>query len=198
MVSIPSRLPLLALPALAGLISHLAYFIRGEHHQHTHFYVFLFNAVTIGISSLQIHLYSCPLRLAIVNTVWIMATYVIALFSSIIIYRVFLHPLRRFPGPRLLSLSKFGHAFMSRKLDNHRQMDKLHRQYGDFVRTGPNEITIFTPEAYAALHGPQSKCTKSDWYDVLKPNNSLHSSRVKAFHGKQKRIWDRAFSPKGV
>ncbi|KAG8532538.1 uncharacterized protein KY384_002415 [Bacidia gigantensis] len=77
-------------------------------------------------------------------------------------------------------------------------MDRLQREYGDFVRTGPNELTIFKPEAYSVLHGSQSRCTKAAWYDVLKPNDSMHSTRIKAVHGERKRVWDRAFSTKAV
>lgn len=76
-------------------------------------------------------------------------------------------------------------------------MDRLRRDYGDFVRTGSNELTVFKPEAYTALHGSQSKCTKAAWYDVLKPNNSMHSTRVKSAHALQKKAWDVAFGAKG-
>ena len=189
--------PYLGLCALAGLFSHLVYFIRGEHHLHSAFYGGLLAALFITITSLQVHLYSFPFQQAFINTSAIVAAYGAALFSSITIYRIFFHPLRHFPGPKAMGISKLAHILRSRRLDNQHQMDQLQRAYGDFVRTGPNELTIFCPEAYLTLHGPQSKCTKAAWYDVLKPSNSLHSTRVKANHGKQKRVWDRAFSTKG-
>ena len=187
----------LGLCAFAGILSHLGFFIRAEHHLRGTVYARLACAVFITILSLQVHIYSLPFKQAFIDTSAIAAAYTIALVTSIIVYRIFFHPLRHFPGPTAMAVFKLAHAFRSRKLDNHIQMDQLQRTYGDFVRTGPNEITIFRPEAYMALHGPQSKCTKAAWYDVLKPNNSFHSTRVKSMHGKQKRVWDHAFSTKG-
>ena len=192
-----STFPSLGLCTLAGILSHLGYFIRGEHHLHATFYIGLGAAAFITIASIQVHLCSFPFQQALIETIAIAAAYSTALFSSIIIYRIFFHPLRHFPGPKAMGISKLAHVFRSRKLDNQHQMDQLHRDFGDFVRTGPNELTIFRPEAYLALHGPQSKCTKAAWYDVLKPSNSMHSTRIKTIHGKQKRVWDHAFSTKG-
>lgn len=187
----------LGIAALAGTLSHLGYFIRGEHHRHVPLYVGSAFTIFVLTSSLQVRLYSCALEQAFINTSGMMAIYLIALFSSIVIYRVFFHPLRHFPGPRSMAITKLAHVFRARKLDNHYQMDQLHRDFGDFVRTGPNELSIFTPQAYNVLHGSQSKCTKAAWYDVLKPNHTMHSTRDKAVHVRQKRVWDQAFSQKG-
>ena len=183
--------------ALAGILSHLTIFIRGEHHLHAASYLGILISVFTSISYLQVNLHSLPILQSIIDTSTLAAAYSIAMCSSILIYRIFFHPLRHFPGPMTMRMSKVGHIFRSRMLDNHHQMDKLYKKYGDIVRTGPNELTIFKPEAYAALHGQQSKCTKAAWYDVLKPNESMHSTRVKANHGRQKRMWERAFSSKG-
>ena len=183
------------LSALAGVISHMVYFVRGEHHLYATSYIGI--AAVSLITVFQLHLHTMPPQQAFIRTRAIAAVYVVALSISIIIYRMCFHPLRHFPGPRRMRISKIGHAFSSRRLDNHHQMDQLHQEYGDFVRTGPNELTISSPEAYHALHGPQSICTKAAWYDILKPSNSLHSTRIKAIHDNRRRVWEQAFSTKG-
>ena len=195
-------MPLLADPRLSitlsvvgGVLSHWLYFIRGEHHLYVTSYIWV--AAAAFVAAFEFHFFTLPPQQAFTKTCGIATTYVAALCISITVYRTFFHPLRHFPGPRSLRFSKFGHAFLSRKLDNHHQMDRLHRKYGDIVRTGPNELSLFSAEAYVALHGAQSHCTKSDWYDVLKPSQSFHSTRVKSIHGRRKLVWERAFSSKG-
>jgi hypothetical protein len=62
---------------------------------------------------------------------------------------------------------------------------------------GPNEVSIFNPEAVPILLGPGSKCTKAPWYDANDPVISLHTLRDKAAHDARRRIWDRGFGAKG-
>ena len=63
--------------------------------------------------------------------------YFTTLFVSIICYRLFLHPLKKFPGPfwarlwqwwRMKAIAKAGM--------NYKLADNLHQQYGDIVRLG--------------------------------------------------------------
>lgn len=63
---------------------------------------------------------------------------------------------------------------------------------------GPNELTIFKPEAVPALDGPGTKCTKTLWYDVLYPRVSVATTRDKSIHKKRRQIWDHAFSVQGT
>ncbi|KAL8831711.1 MAG: hypothetical protein Q9170_005173, partial [Blastenia crenularia] len=74
-------------------------------------------------------------------------------------------------------------------------MEDMRCSYGDFVRTGPNEISIFKPEAVRALDGVGTKCSKSAWYDIMQPRVSLATTRDKGLHHERRKIWERAFSP---
>lgn len=62
---------------------------------------------------------------------------------------------------------------------------------------GPNEITIFRPEALISLDGPGNKTTKSVWYDFLMPDMGVTTIRDKTFHDQRRKIWTQAFSEKG-
>lgn len=67
------------------------------------------------------------------------SSYVIALFASIAVYRLFRHPLKRFNGPywaRLTTWWKVKH--ITKEGTHYALFDKLHRQYGDVVRSGTN------------------------------------------------------------
>ena len=66
----------------------------------------------------------------------ICSTYLSSLFASIIVYRTIFHELRQFPGPPFAKVSKLWHVAHCLDSKNHLFLDKLHQQYGDFVRTG--------------------------------------------------------------
>ena len=63
---------------------------------------------------------------------------------------------------------------------------------------GPNEVTIFSPDALPAVLGPGTKCTKTGWYDTLKPLIALNTTRDKGLHDRRRRIWNRGFGQKGT
>lgn len=61
----------------------------------------------------------------------------VGLVISIGVYRLLFHRLRRFPGPWGARLSRFYAVRLASKgLQYHLELQKLHEQYGDFVRTG--------------------------------------------------------------
>ena len=133
---------------------------------------------------------------------------------SILTYRGFFHRLNKFPGPFSARLSNlYATALSAKKLHLYEEVEKLHKQYGDYVRLGmsyflfdrpklicpgPSELSINDPKAILAIHGPQSKCTKGPWYNVLHPMVSLHMIRNKSEHIRRRKVWDHGFSAKGM
>lgn len=69
--------------------------------------------------------------------------------------------------------------------------------YLTFKFQGPEEITIFDPEAVVAMNGPGSNCTRADWYDGIAPLKSVANLRSPTVHDQRRRIWDKAFSANG-
>jgi signal transduction histidine kinase len=133
----PPVLPFAAIASALGVLSHLGYFIRGEHHLQAYWlllisitapvalFAFLFQS--LGLSVFQAAIF--------VTTTW--WAYAGSLWMSMIVYRLFFHRLRSYHGPLLWKVSKLtGHVASITKLDNFRVLDKLHQQYGDYVRTG--------------------------------------------------------------
>jgi hypothetical protein len=68
----------------------------------------------------------------------IAASFWVSLWLWIAIYRVLLHPLRKYPGPLFARLSKWWAVKqnLDTKAHFHRSQQQLHEKYGDFVRTG--------------------------------------------------------------
>lgn len=120
------------------------------------------------------------------------------LFSSIVIYRVFFHRLRKFPGPILAGITAFYATYLSaKKFHKFKEIENLHEQYGDYVRVGPRELSIADPRAVLSIYGPLSKTTKGPFYDGVQPYISLHSDRDKKRHARRRRTWDHGFSTRG-
>ena len=125
-------------------------------------------------------------------------TYILAILASMLIYRKFFHRLRHFPGPWMAGITKFWHVYQCVGSQNHLLLDSLYHEYGPFVRTGPEEITVFHPEILPAVDGPGTTCTKAVWYDLLLPEIALNTTRSKPDHDKRRRIWDHGFSAKAL
>jgi hypothetical protein len=128
----------------------------------------------------------------------ITACYAGTLFSSIAVYRRYFYRLRNFPGPRLAGLTKFWHVFHCRDSKNHVLLDRLYHEYGPYIRTGPEELTVIHPEMPLAVDGPGNKCSKAVWYDLLLPLIGLNTTRSKPDHDKRRKIWDREFTTKAL
>jgi tryprostatin B 6-hydroxylase len=124
----------------------------------------------------------------------IVGSFVSCLLLSIAAYRLFAHRTRHFPGPRLAGLTKLWHMYQCRNGQNHLVLERMHREYGEFVRTGPNEITVFHPIGLSLLDGPGSKTSKSVWYDFLLPNVGVTTIRDRGWHDQRRRLWIKGFS----
>ncbi|KAF4151001.1 hypothetical protein CNMCM6069_004779 [Aspergillus lentulus] len=117
--------------AIAGILSHVVYFRRGEHQLYSHIYLVLF-VISTAVVTVRFH-YSYIL------------VYLASLYTSILIYRLFFHPLRSFPGPLLARVS--GLWYINLKHTSYLTLQALHNQYGPIVRTGPSALSIIYPSA---------------------------------------------------
>jgi hypothetical protein len=122
--------------ALAGVVSHLGYFIRGEHYHEgpklVPLYTLVFGAVGLGLYKLQ----ALSILESTIMTAGIATSYFLALFTSILVYRAFFHRLGKFKGPFLGRLSNLYHVSKVTSLNNYKVVNNWHEEYGDIVRTG--------------------------------------------------------------
>ncbi|CAI6341820.1 unnamed protein product [Periconia digitata] len=172
-----------------GVFAHRTIFIKGEWHLHAPYV-----ATT--------HLILWFVMIAITKSLslpFILGTfYLTGLFSSIAVYRLFFHPLRHFPGPRGAALSKLWHVWHCWTSQNHILLDSLHKQYGDFVRIGPNGLAMFHPAALVVMDGGGNTNVPSEWYDIVYPRTSPIFSRNGVEHRDRRRSWDLALSGKAM
>ncbi|KPI37255.1 Pisatin demethylase [Cyphellophora attinorum] len=121
-----------------------------------------------------------------------------------VVYTRFFHPLSKFPGPFLASVTDWWYFFSLRLkfIDNHRYT--LHRRYDTpacrAVRIRPNAVSISDPRAMDIAFGHHPLWVKSEFYESFNPHISggreLFSMRSGADHGPLKRIVGPLFSVK--
>ncbi|KAL2872693.1 cytochrome P450 [Aspergillus lucknowensis] len=125
--------------------------------------------------------------------------HIAGVYTSMILYRTWFHRLKAFPGPFLARISNFYVSYLSaRRLHLYEETERLHREYGDYVRLGPTELSITNPEAVVALYGPQAQLSKGPWYHVLHPRVSLQTERDPKTHARRRKVWDQGLSSKSL
>ena len=177
---------------VAGAATHVGFFNRGEHHMYGNRYLQIFICAFITIS-LAIMGQDIPSSQAFLLTATLAGYYLSGLYGSLITYRIFLSPLRIFPGPFWAKISNVTFSAQLRKGDYPKRLQALHQQYGDFVRVGSSDLSIIHPKATDAIYGRDSRCIKADWYDLTLPMVSMQTTRKRTEHDKRRRVWGGAF-----
>ncbi|KAL1963324.1 hypothetical protein VTN77DRAFT_8445 [Rasamsonia byssochlamydoides] len=90
----------------------------------------------------------------------------VAGFGAWIVYRIlkncFWHPLASFPGPRIAAITHLYRVYIDcvAKSSFVHTLERLHAQYGDIVRVGPNELHFAYPAAYLEIFNPNNRWDK--------------------------------------
>ena len=131
-----ASIPQLVAASAAGVLIHNSIFIHGEWHMHTMEVLILHTIAYAGVVIFEVVYHNFPLLAALVVSSQMFGMYTLCLLASISVYRLFFHRLRGFPGPILAGVSKFWHVAHCLDSKNHILLEKLHQEYGDFVRIG--------------------------------------------------------------
>ncbi len=183
--------------AAAGAATHLGYFMRGEHHLHGTIYIQIFVSLFTAAIPLVVRLGREPFGTALGKVTLLAGCYLSGLYASLLVYRVFFHPLKKFPGP---FGNKLGNLWFSAQLANGDACKKvltLHEKYGDFLRIGSSDLSIIHPKAITVIYGPGTKCGRGFMYNG-DPLPSMISCRDRTAHDRRRRVWSPAFSDKAV
>lgn len=108
------------------------------------------------------------------------------------IYRLTLHPLARYPGPWLAKVTELYPLYRSIVGDRHLTFWRLHEHHGDFVRYGPNQLSINTNTGLKTIYGHKANVQKSSWYSVFPPVKgawSVWTCIDKVIHSRKRWAW---------
>lgn len=96
-----------------------------------------FNALFVSAVVASVYFLGNGVVAAISQVLPLAACALAGLYGSIAVRRLFLSPLKKFPGPWQARLTKFYHTWLqSKNMQLFVEVEKMHERYGDFVRTG--------------------------------------------------------------
>ncbi|KAK3990437.1 Tryprostatin B 6-hydroxylase [Cladorrhinum sp. PSN332] len=186
--------------AIGGILAHNLYFRLGYHDTEGLGIITIHAAVYAGLATF------CALDTGFKSGIRIasiaFSSYLVALFTSIIIYRLFFHRLRNFPGPFAAKITRFHGLYLARNGQLHIEQNKLFAKYGDIVRIAPNELLILRSDGIQKIHGVKSGCRKRNAgiYDFIhyQGAQNLDSILDREEHRPRRMIWERAFTAKAI
>ena len=83
------------------------------------------------------------------------------------IYQQLLHPLAEYPGPFMASLTDLWQMSQFLGLNQPYHLTELHEKYGEFVRYGPDKISITAEDAVPIIYQKGGKnLPKTEFYDA--------------------------------
>ena len=85
-----------------------------------------------------------------------------------VFYQRFLHPLSKYPGPFLASLTDVWQAQQFLTLKQPYHLTELHKKYGPFVRYGPDKLSITSESAIPVIYQKSGRSMpKTEYYDAF-------------------------------
>lgn len=150
--------PLLALAAISGVTIHVAVYRHGEWDIKAPSIVLAYAVLFLGAALLEYGHKTNAVQMGVsrVPTMRMLASHILGVYGSMVLYRAFFHRLARFPGPFFARLSNFYvTALSARKFHLYEETQRLHKQYGDYIRLG-----IVLPSSRILLFIPQARLTK--------------------------------------
>ncbi|CAM1502201.1 Fc.00g041850.m01.CDS01 [Cosmosporella sp. VM-42] len=117
-----------------------------------------------------------------------------------VVYNVFFHPLRKFPGPLICRATPLYRHYKFLKGDLLYAVKSMHDTYGPVVRVTPNELSFISPESwkeiYLPLGGSKGEMARYDrFYHFAGPNAPETLVTLdKGYHAMLRRALAPAFS----
>ncbi|KAI9686690.1 MAG: hypothetical protein M1820_010577 [Bogoriella megaspora] len=123
-----------------------------------------------------------------------------------LLYNIFFHPLRKFPGPRLAAASVLPCFWYLLKGSQVRWVHSLHEKYGPVVRVGPDELSYADGRAWKDINGHRTGGKASFHKDLrhYAPDSPLHPGVKNMIqnndedHARVRRIFSNAFSDQAL
>ncbi|RAK71487.1 cytochrome P450 [Aspergillus fijiensis CBS 313.89] len=118
---------------------------------------------------------------------------------AVCVYRIWFHPLAKFPGPVLAKITNLYGGYHAWKGDLHLHMMRCHEKYGDIVRYAPNRVLFNTNTGLKEIYAFSKSFQKSSAYGAMvhRAPNTLTLIDKKQ-HGRKRRIIGQGFGDQAL
>ncbi|KUJ20673.1 cytochrome P450 [Mollisia scopiformis] len=125
---------------------------------------------------------------------------VTAYLATLVIYRVFFHPLAKYPGPFIAKVTDLYSVYHAWKADRHIDFQRCHQKYGNVFRYGPNRLSFNTQTALQTINSAKANTRKADFYkSLITPTGpSILSAISDDVHARKKRVLSQCFSDRAM
>ncbi|KAI0196450.1 putative benzoate 4-monooxygenase cytochrome P450 [Astrocystis sublimbata] len=119
---------------------------------------------------------------------------------ALVTYRLFFHPLAKFPGPKIVAASTWYETYVDLfKHDFPERLVRMHQKYGSIVRVSPNEIHISDPDFMTTVFATAAKHRT----DIIPPrglgmDDSIGSTPGHEAHAVRRKPLDKYLSRQNV
>ncbi|KAF4980974.1 hypothetical protein FZEAL_3131 [Fusarium zealandicum] len=135
------------------------------------------------------------------NTLALVASIALSYVVATAVYRLYFHPLAKYPGPFWARISAFPAYYHTQNKDRHVWFWKLQQKYGPNLRITPNSVLINTPTGLKTIFSNKANVKKAEYYKAY-PRN-VHAMTTwntidKSVHARKRRVMNSAFSDKAL
>ncbi|KAI0118668.1 cytochrome P450 [Nemania sp. FL0031] len=133
----------------------------------------------------------------------ILAWCAVAYVAITALYRLYLSPLAKIPGPRLAALTEWFECYYDVVLPAQYvfKIKELHAQYGPVVRIGPNDVSIADPDFVDQIYAPGPGHKRDKDYSknkALGMDTSIAAALTHDLHRHRREALNPFFSPKRI
>lgn len=128
-------------------------------------------------------------------TVWVLY------IASLAIYRLYLSPLAKFPGPKLAALTRWYEAYYDIALKGKFgfNIQDMHKKYGPIVRIAPDELHIQDSDFWDELYVKNPRADKPSWWASRFGNEgAIFSTSNATVHRRRKGALNPMFSRRSI
>ncbi|KAF5310744.1 hypothetical protein D9619_007782 [Psilocybe cf. subviscida] len=156
------------------------------------------------IPAIPIFISSRQLSSTLLTVVFTYGIFYLTLALSVIAYRLSpYHPLAKYPGPKIMKITKLWGAYIAYKGQSHVYLKAMHDQYGPTIRIGPNEISTTEKALLPQIFGNQGMPKGPMWtgrkFAQTKAQqesgfDNIIDLQESSLHTQLRKPWNKAFS----
>ncbi|KAM0426682.1 hypothetical protein ACHAPT_007998 [Fusarium lateritium] len=140
-------------------------------------------------------------RVSPLQVLLLVSSLALSYIVSTVVYRLYFHPLAKYPGPFWARISAFPAYYHTQKKDRHIWFWQLQQQYGPSFRITPNSVLVNTPTGLKTIFNNKANVRKAEYYKAY-PRN-VHAMTTwntidKTVHARKRRVMNNAFSDKAL